>query len=42
MLVAPAFDKTCKKLLKARALDIYQDIFYLECKNHLATAGATG
>ena len=33
MLTTPAFNKTCKRLLKVRALDIYQDKSQIECYN---------
>lgn len=48
LVLGPIFDKSQKRLPKARATDIYCDIFYLKYynffqkgKNYFATAGAT-
>ena len=44
-IIVPAFKKTCKRLLKARTSDVYQNRSYIKCynfcqqyKNRFATA----
>ena len=49
MPITPAFNETCKRLLKVRALDVYQDKSQMEyynickqCKDYFANIGAIG